>query len=1040
MKKTFFLLLAGLFMISWFGVEATANQPRKISPPVKTAVPASDIGEDAITGQNTGGDSNPVITTTFLQDNFSDGDYTSNPTWTKISNGDGDGDEEWAIKTDPWIYTYGTVENHGTGFLMGSDSDAGGALADESMRVTFNTDGTGTLRLLYWLHFRPYAWTLEYFDVLIDGNIVQHVVGTNGSTVEGVQIVDLSAYNNGSPHTLTFHYYADYGYVAAFDDVIIINDIIAECPPWGTAEGETDCGPGYVDNYNCGCSNTPNVFQPISIGDTICGESGVWRVPPDSSRDNDWFIFTTPGLRHVHFEATSNFPFLIYFYNPGTGCPGSIIVYSYTTVSGDTLRIEADLAAGTWWARVRPYDYSPSIVCGEARYVAWFYADPPLERDARVVSIDNPQFYRTAIAEVTPVQATVTNFGEDATYDFDVTVDITGSVSGQTYTSTRTATDVSQLENVQLTFDTFTPSCVEDYAITVTCSAINDQMPDNNVLASTFKAIALGYDTYTDGTIYWNLPTTIVSENCVRFRVPAGHTAALNEAAIAFTVSGVPGGLVTPQIYAADGPNGYPGTVLWTGTPFNVTVSDWYYVDLTSTGLTLTSDFYVGYFTVAGTGPGLLADPAIDFVGINFSKYGGIWDDSDDIWVGPPDYHIWLDYDITGGNFTDGQATSIDAPSGTLIGAGPFDVLATVSNAGTFAISGASATATITGPGGVEFTNTVAGISLAVGANTQVDFGDWTPSTGLQYYDVDVALTVPGDQNTCNNTNTASPFILLGDIVLSEDFEADNGGLTEVLFSQRTIWQWGIDAVAGAHSGTHVWGTNLGTNYADSACAALRTGTIAIPAGGGAFAFYAWYRTEDAWDFCNVKISVDGGTNFTLLTPLTGYDMLESGYLCNLMINQEGFSGLHPAWALQAFDLTGYEGQSAIFSIDFGSDTNTNDRGFYVDDMILIAYPVGGCDYIPGDINASGAPNGIDVTYGVAYLKGGSAPRDSCDCSPMPFPFYAAMDVNGTCSTNGIDITYYVAYLKQLQPAILYCDDCPPARTNRFEPTGRSER
>jgi len=86
-----------------------------------------------------------------------------------------------------------------------------------------------------------------------------------------------------------------------------------------------------------------------------------------------------------------------------------------------------------------------------------------------------------------------------------------------------------------------------------------------------------------------------------------------------------------------------------------------------------------------------------------------------------------------------------------------------------------------------------------------------------------------------------------------------------------------------------------------------------------------------------------------------------------------------------------------------------------------------GCDYIIGDINGNGSANGIDVTYGVSYLKGGSAPPDSCDCPPMAFPFYAAMDVNGNCAANGIDITYFVSYLKGQQPSLLYCEDCPPA-------------
>ncbi|OGC90057.1 MAG: hypothetical protein A2W25_15580 [candidate division Zixibacteria bacterium RBG_16_53_22] len=91
-----------------------------------------------------------------------------------------------------------------------------------------------------------------------------------------------------------------------------------------------------------------------------------------------------------------------------------------------------------------------------------------------------------------------------------------------------------------------------------------------------------------------------------------------------------------------------------------------------------------------------------------------------------------------------------------------------------------------------------------------------------------------------------------------------------------------------------------------------------------------------------------------------------------------------------------------------------------------------GCVYIPGDINGVGGPNGIDVTYGVSFLKGGNAPPADCGTPvgpcPQNSPFYAAGDVNGSCSFNGIDITYFVAYLKGLQPALLFCPTCPPAQ------------
>lgn len=56
----------------------------------------------------------------------------------------------------------------------------------------------------------------------------------------------------------------------------------------------------------------------------------------------------------------------------------------------------------------------------------------------------------------------------------------------------------------------------------------------------------------------------------------------------------------------------------------------------------------------------------------------------------------------------------------------------------------------------------------------------------------------------------------------------------------------------------------------------------------------------------------------------------------------------------------------------------------------------------PGDANANGVTNGIDVTFMVNYLKG---------LGPAPEPLLAG-DANGNCTTNGIDVTYLVNYLK----------------------------
>jgi hypothetical protein len=90
-------------------------------------------------------------------------------------------------------------------------------------------------------------------------------------------------------------------------------------------------------------------------------------------------------------------------------------------------------------------------------------------------------------------------------------------------------------------------------------------------------------------------------------------------------------------------------------------------------------------------------------------------------------------------------------------------------------------------------------------------------------------------------------------------------------------------------------------------------------------------------------------------------------------------------------------------------------------DMILAS----GCFYVPGDINGNGVANGLDVVYGVNYLKGGPVPPSRCDCSPHGM-IYTAADVNGNCAFNGVDITYFVRFLKGQVPLLLDCPDCPP--------------
>ena len=120
-----------------------------------------------------------------------------------------------------------------------------------------------------------------------------------------------------------------------------------------------------------------------------------------------------------------------------------------------------------------------------------------------------------------------------------------------------------------------------------------------------------------------------------------------------------------------------------------------------------------------------------------------------------------------------------------------------------------------------------------------------------------------------------------------------------------------------------------------------------------------------------------------------------------------------------AYQLDGTIGQPII-----GQSSSPNYRleaGFWVG-----AGPVvGGCDYIVGDANNSRNLNGLDVTYGVSYFKGGPQPPFTCDCPPHG-SWFVAGDANGSCTFNGLDISYLVSYFKG-GPAPTPCPDCPPA-------------
>lgn len=130
----------------------------------------------------------------------------------------------------------------------------------------------------------------------------------------------------------------------------------------------------------------------------------------------------------------------------------------------------------------------------------------------------------------------------------------------------------------------------------------------------------------------------------------------------------------------------------------------------------------------------------------------------------------------------------------------------------------------------------------------------------------------------------------------------------------------------------------------------------------------------------------------------------------------------YPAWmAVSGSTILGYppEGSPDTSFVVIASD------GQLADTLEVVVTVISGCAYTVGDVNGSGTFNGLDVTYMVSFLKGGSAPTVECECPPHS-QFYLQGDVNASCSFNGLDVTYSVGYFKGgSQP--MPCPDCPPA-------------
>ena len=220
------------------------------------------------------------------------------------------------------------------------------------------------------------------------------------------------------------------------------------------------------------------------------------------------------------------------------------------------------------------------------------------------------------------------------------------------------------------------------------------------------------------------------------------------------------------------------------------------------------------------------------------------------------------------------------------------------------------------------------------------------------------------------------------EIFVQETFE---NGMGNWVAEDATLpsQQWHLTNNANlTHGGTgyswYMGNPDLGTNggYTDGLLIYVQTPEITVPATNANLTFNVNWAVEelggtqgyDGWDGANVRISTNGGSTWTVISPVSPAYNSTSMYGFGYNGEGEGVPGwgdTSNGWQLATFDLSAYSGQSVMIRWVFGSDpgyNTTNDPslfGIVVDNISL-----GSFNHNFNDNNPQGMTTGSSVPVG----------------------------------------------------------------------------
>ena len=157
------------------------------------------------------------------------------------------------------------------------------------------------------------------------------------------------------------------------------------------------------------------------------------------------------------------------------------------------------------------------------------------------------------------------------------------------------------------------------------------------------------------------------------------------------------------------------------------------------------------------------------------------------------------------------------------------------------------------------------------------------------------SVTLTGTSGSTTHSATLSLTVTStggGPVVVFQD-GAESASSTFVRSNTTTSTQWTRQATA-PYAGTYRWkaGSSTGGNYGNSGDARLTTPTLNLAGATSASLTYAFkHSTEANFDFFEVRISTDGGVNWTNLVRVSGLSAGWNGWAPPASINLNAYAG-----------------------------------------------------------------------------------------------------------------------------------------------------